>query len=172
VLGHKKPRPDPGQPQRPLRSLEGRALAHLARREHSRLELQRKLAPYAEDPGQVEFVLDQLAQAGLLSEQRFVESLVRRRAERFGVRRIAHEIERHRLHETDTAAWLTELADTEHERALAVWRKRFGTQPVDLAERARQHRFLAQRGFGGGTIAWVMQRAGASDADSDVDPNS
>ena len=63
-------------------SLRGRALKLLSLREQSRSELMRKLAPHAESPEQVQALLDDLQRAGLLSEQRFVESLVRRRASR------------------------------------------------------------------------------------------
>ena len=167
VAGGSGARPDPAESpvqrlarQRPGLSLKGRALKYLAQREHSRLELQRKLAPHAETPEQVDTVLGELARAGLFSEQRFADALVHRRAARFGVRRIAQELDQHRLRDADTAAALTELRRTERDRAQAIWRKRFGQPPADLAERARQHRFLAQRGFGGDTIAWVLRDAG------------
>ena len=146
--------------RRPGLSLKGRALKYLAQREHSRLELQRKLAPHAEQPDQIESVLDELASLGLFSEQRFADSLVRQRASRFGVRRIEHELDQHRLRDADTVAALSELRNTERDRALAIWRKRFHGPPADLAARAKQHRFLAQRGFGGETIAWVLRQAG------------
>ncbi len=146
--------------QRPGLSIKGRALKYLAQREHSRLELRRKLAPHAESPEQIESVLEELNQAGLFSEQRFADSLVQRRASRFGVRRIEQELDQHRLRDADTASALSELRSTERDRALGVWRKRFDGPPADLAERAKQHRFLAQRGFGGDTIAWVLRHAG------------
>ena len=45
-------------------SVKGRALRLLSGREHSRAELLRKLAPYEEEPGQLERVLDELQLAG------------------------------------------------------------------------------------------------------------
>lgn len=146
-------------------SLRGRALKLLSLREQSRSELMRKLAPHAESPEQVQALLDDLQRAGLLSEQRFVESLVRRRASRYGRRFIEHELGEHKVAAEVAAPLLRELAGDERSRALALWRRRFGAPPADLAERARQHRFLAQRGFDGETIAWVLREAARTPPD-------
>lgn len=141
-------------------SLRGRALRLLAQREHSRVELQRKLGPHAESAEQLDTVLRALEEGGFLSSRRFAESLAHRRAERFGLRRIEQELGLHRLDATVTAPVLGRLRDTERERALRAWQKRFGTVAADPAERARQHRFLAQRGFTGESIAWVLRHGG------------
>lgn len=154
-------------------SLRGRALAHLARREHSRHELARKLRPHADSAEVLEAVLDALEQAGHLSQQRFVESLVRRRADKFGLRRIAQELEEHRLPGDLKQSALRALRETDTERAWQVWERRFGQAPTNPQDRARQQRFLAARGFGGDAIATVFRRArsgapaGAVSAESD-----
>lgn len=140
-------------------SLRARALKLLAMREQSRSELTRKLAPHAESTEQLDALLDAFAQAGYLSEQRFAESLARRRAERYGRRYIEHELEQHRVSGAVAAPILRELAANERTRAQALWARRFGSPPADLSERAKQHRFLAQRGFDGETIAWVLREA-------------
>jgi len=160
------PVPSPDDAPRPRRgaslSLKGRALKLLSQRDHSRLELVRKLSPHAESPEQLERALDELEQGKLLSESRFAESLVRRRAERYGLRRIEQELGTHRLDPEVSGPALAAAREGERERALAAWRRRFGGPAASAAERARQHRFLAQRGFTGGTIAWVL-RHGADD---------
>ena len=51
-------------------SLKGRALRLLSGREHSRLELERKLAPFEEEPGSLAAALDELQAKGFISEQR------------------------------------------------------------------------------------------------------
>lgn len=154
-------RPPPEAP-----SLRARALRHLARREHSRLELSRKLAPHASDPHALEAELDHLERNGLLSEGRFVEALVQRRSDRFGVRRIGQELHSHGIDRDAQAQALKVLHDTERDRALVVRRKRFGDQPpADATARGRQQRFLLQRGFSGETIAWVLKQSGAADTD-------
>jgi len=140
-------------------SLRGRALKLLSMREQSRSELTRKLAPHSESAEQLESLLDELQRAGYLSEQRFAESLARRRSERYGRRFIEQELDQHRVAGEVAAPILRALAADERARAQALWERRFGTAPADLAERARQHRFLAQRGFDGETIAWVLREA-------------
>ena len=147
-------------------SLRARAIKLLAMREQSRSELLRKLAPHAESPEQVHALLDSLEQAGHLSEERFAQSLARRRAERYGRRFIAQELDQHRVAADVAAPILADLAVDERSRAQAVWARRFTQAPADLAERARQHRFLAQRGFDGETIAWVLRHAAAQERDA------
>ena len=142
-------------------SLRARALRYLALREHSRAELERKLARYAQPEDDVARLLDELEQAGHLSQARFVESLVRRRQERYGVRRIEYELGEHALAPALAGAALQALRAGERDRAMAVWARRFKAPPGDLHERARQHRFLAARGFEADTIAWVLKTVAA-----------
>jgi regulatory protein len=149
------------KPLRPGLSLKGRALKLLSQREHSRLELGCKLAPHAESADEIEPLLDALERDGFLSSQRFAQSLVHRRAPRFGLRRIEQELGAHRLDPAVAGPVLRGLRDTERERALLAWRKRFGESAADPAERARQHRFLAQRGFTGDAIHWVLRHGAA-----------
>lgn len=157
-------------------SLKARAIGLLAQREQSRTELRRKLlrierqqrarraeAAQAQGPVDVETdatcadvegtseaavdaLLDALAADGYLDEARFVESRVNLRARRFGAQRIQQELAQHglRLDIEQQAA----LRATELERAREVWQRRFGADPSrDVAERARQSRFLLARGF-------------------------
>ena len=164
-------------------SLKARAIALLAQREHSEAELRRKLlrharslvdrqagegAPGEAAPGEaaandpalrVDPVIDWLRAEGHLSETRFVESRVHARAARFGNLRIRQELAQHGLALPPEAAQA--LKASELERATEVWRRKFGAAPVDAAQRARQSRFLAQRGFSADVIARVMRDAGA-----------
>ena len=142
--------------QSPPLSLKGRALAALARREYSRLELARKLQPHAESAEQLDAVLDALEAAKLLSNARFAESLAHRRAERFGVARVKQELKSHQLAPELIAEQVAQLRATEFERARAVWQKRFGEPPLDAQARARQMRFLAARGFSADVIRRVV----------------
>ena len=79
-------------------SLKTRALGYLARREHSRLELEKKLAPHAKTPEELSSVLDGLEQRGFLSAARLVEQIMHMRKARFGSLRIVQELreKRHR----------------------------------------------------------------------------
>lgn len=138
-------------------SLQARALRLLARREHSRQELARKLAPHTQEPGELEDVLDRLEAQGWLSERRVVEQIVHARRSRFGARRIARELAEKGVGEEAVAAALKTLKNDEIESARVVWRRKFGRLPRNPAERARQARFLQGRGFDFDTIVKVMK---------------
>ena len=159
---------------RPGLSLKARALHLLAQREHSALELRRKLLDHArkraaETPEQerraraatpeieaeVDALLSWLQEGRHLSESRFVESRLRARSARYGNLRIRQELARHGLRpsaEEDQA-----LAASELERARAVWARKFGAPAEDAAGRARQARFLAGRGFSAEVVARLLR---------------
>lgn len=132
---------------KPRLSLKGRALRYLSMREHSRLELGRKLSRYAEEGDDVEALLDFLEQNNWLSQERFSESLVHRRSARFGNSRIMAELQSHGLSGEALQEVKSGLAGTEMARARELWERRFGTVATDPAERNKQIRFLMQRGF-------------------------
>ena len=138
-------------------SLKIRALDYLARREHSRLELEKKLTPYAPTLEELSFVLDSLEQCGLLSAGRMVEQVVHVRRSKFGSRRIVHELQQKGIDEDLIAAALPHLKETELETARTVWRKKFGAMPINAKERAKQIRFLMSRGFTSEIIRQVLQ---------------
>ena len=144
-------------------SLKARALKYLSAREHSRLELARKLSRYAQEGDDVEALLDALEAARLLSETRFSESLVRRRVARFGNSRILSELQMHGIDGEAINNIKTSLSQDEGERAVEVWRRKFGHPPVDAAERAKQMRFLQQRGFSHSAIQAAMRAAPESE---------
>ena len=138
-------------------SLKGRALKLLAAREHSRRELERKLAQHEQEPGQLKTALDDLQARGFIDEQRVVDSLLHRRSARLGTGRIRQELQAKGLDAERVAIAVASLKETEIARAREVWRKKFGVPPTDATERARQARFLAARGFGGEVIGRVLR---------------
>ncbi len=163
-------------------SLKGRALQLLAQRDQSRVELRRKLRRHAavsaaavaadsdetagmdanpeSDPdarhAEVEAVLDWLAAQQFLSAERFVESRIHAREGRFGSLRIKAELAKHGLQLPSEAAHT--LAESELARASAVRERKFAQLPADAAERARQSRFLAARGFSPEAIHRLMRQ--------------
>ena len=151
-------------------SLKGRALRYLSRREHSRLELRRKLAPHAESAEQLDRVLDELEAARLLSNRRFAESLVHRKGERFGAAVIRHELRSHALDSGLVAEQVATLAETEHARAQALWERRFGAPPDSPQQRAKQIRFLMARGFRAEVVRRVVGGRGPDADDIPADP--
>ena len=160
----------------PPPSLKGRALRLLSTREHSRTELERKLRRHEVEPGQLHKVLDELQAKGFIDAQRVVDSVVHQRSGKLGVARIRQELQHKGVAGEEARAALAALQASEVERARQVWRKKFGragdeaaaTTP-DAAQRARQMRFLASRGFTGDTIRRVVSGADdMSDAVSDT----
>ncbi|MEQ1807423.1 MAG: regulatory protein RecX [Burkholderiaceae bacterium] len=172
------------------KALKAYAVAQLAQREYSRTELRRKLlarvragagelnrtrgevpeacADSQEDGGadgvgfeRIEAVLDWLEAQRYLSAQRFVESRVRLRSERFGILRIRQELAQHGLAlPTPTAAALT---GSEFERARAIWERKFNSGSGTRADAAKQARFLAGRGFSGEVIRRVLRAEGCTE---------
>ena len=94
-------------------SLKTRALGYLARREHSRLELEKKLARHAQTPEELSSMLDTLEQRGFLSAVRMVEHVVHIRRGRFGSQRIVHELREKGIAENLIAAVLPNIKETE-----------------------------------------------------------
>jgi len=151
-------------------SLRARALRYLAQREHSRVELQRKLSRHDADPAAIDSLLDELQRLNLLSAERFAQSLVHRRRSRYGVARIAQELAVHGLDAEVTAAALRAVGDDERARAQAVWARKFAHLPQDAAERARQTRFLQQRGFSSDVVRAVLRGDTADEGQADEAP--
>lgn len=166
---------------RPPPSVKAKALACISQREHSRLELRRKLlahasrltrnaeaaAPDADTAAtsqeEIEALLDWLATKDLLSESRFVELRVQVRGRRFGNLRIHQELAQHGLQLDAQSA--SALRHSELARAHAVWQKRFGARAEDAALRAKQMRFLMARGFSAEVVRRVVA---AKEEDAEV----
>lgn len=151
-------------------SLKARALRYLSMREHSRPELARKLARHAQEGEDIDALLDSLEAAKLLSQERFSEALVHRRAARFGNSRILSELKSHGIAAEDMTQIRAGLERDELARARAVWQRKFGSVPEDAAARAKQMRFLQQRGFSLRTIQALMRNDGALDDEADEQP--
>lgn len=131
-------------------------MGYLSRREHSRLELERKLRPYAADADELQLLLNQLEHENWLSDQRFAQSLVHRRAALQGAARIVQELKQHGLGEAQIEVLREQLRGTEFDRARAVWQKKFGRRAADAKEYARQFRFMASRGFSSDCLRRIL----------------
>ena len=141
----------------PPPSLKARALRLLSMREHSRLELARKLQAHVQEGEDLGALLDTLEAAKFLSQERFSDSLVHRRAARFGNNRILAELHSHGIVGDILQGAKVQLAEDETARACEVWRRKFGKIGADAAERSKQMRFLLQRGFSSKAIRVAMQ---------------
>jgi regulatory protein len=119
----------------------------LARREHTRAELKRKLAARAEEGEDVDALLDDLTQRGWLSDARFAEQAARAKARRFGPLKLAHYLKSRGVGEEAMAAGLRGAGAEGEASVERVWRSRFRAVPADEREKLRQVRFLQGRGF-------------------------
>ena len=128
-------------------SLKGRALRLLSQREHSRSELERKLKPFEETPGELADALDFLQAKDFINEQRVVDSVVNNRSRKLGASRVRQELQAKGLPAEAIAEAVQEMRGTELARAREVWQKKFGEPPADPAARLKQVRFLVSRGF-------------------------
>lgn len=137
-------------------TLRERALKLLAGREHSRLELYRKLSRHAESAEQLESLLDELTSKQQQSDERFAELRSRVLSRKYGVGRIAHDLRAKGVSDEIVAASVSEARATEVARAREAWRKRFGSPPANALEKAKQMRFLQGRGFSFDVIRAVI----------------
>ncbi len=158
-------------------SIKAKAIAHLARREHSRAELERKLvaqwrrrvgrdsADAAEGAAtsplnEIARALDDLAARGLQSDERTAAALLAGPGARLGSRRLQQTLQAKGLAAELVASTVQAARAGDPERARAAWQRRFGTPAATPAERAKQARFLAARGFPGEVIRDVLRGAG------------
>ena len=128
-------------------SLRARAMRFLARREHTRVELRRKLAARAQQGEDVEGLLDELTQKGWLSDARFAEQAARAKARRFGPLKLAHYLKARGVGPEAMAAGLRGAGAEGVASLKAVWGTRFRSAPADERDKLRQVRFLQGRGF-------------------------
>jgi len=138
-----------------------KALGLLSRREHTRSELKQKLYSPDSSSDEINTLLDELEQAGWLSDARFASSYVRANLARFGASRLKNELRQRGVSDGDIQAALAEATEIETDlsRAQAIWQRKFGTPPVDAADKGRQVRFLQARGFSFDIIRQVITGA-------------
>jgi regulatory protein len=138
-------------------ALKARALRILARREHSRAELARKLSPYAESQQLLEVLLGELEGRKLLSNHRFAEMRAHVLSRKFGAARIRQDLESKGVPDeiVDTVSAAGEL-----ERAREILQRKYKTHATTREEWAKRARFLQGRGFSSDTIYRLIRTLG------------
>jgi regulatory protein len=124
--------------------LKTRALRYLVRREHSRAELERKLAPHAESPEALNAVVDLLLSKKQLSDERFAEERARSLSRKYGAARIRQDLKARGVTD-EVAGRVSEAGDLE--RAKAILSRKYRDAAATREEQARRARFLQSRGF-------------------------
>ncbi|HWI38154.1 MAG TPA: recombination regulator RecX [Burkholderiales bacterium] len=134
--------------------LKARALRHLARREHSRAELSRKLAPHAESAEALLFLLDELEKRKQLSDERYAEVRSHWMARKYGAAKIRQDLKAKGVADA-VAARVS--SDGELERAKAILARKYRDDASTREEKARRMRFLQSRGFSFDTIRSALR---------------
>jgi regulatory protein len=124
--------------------LKTRALRYLVRREHSRAELERKLAPHAESPEALNAVVDLLLSKKQLSDERFAEERARSLSRKYGAARIRQDLKARGVTD-EIAGRVSEAGDLE--RAKAILSRKYRDAAATREEQARRARFLQSRSF-------------------------
>jgi regulatory protein len=142
-------------PRESAAALKSRALRLLARREHSRAELERKLSPYAESPEALQCLLGELEAKKQLSNERFAEQRAHVLARKYGPARIHQD-----LKSKGVSAELAQRFSRggELERARAILDRKYRTAALTREERARRARFLQGRGFSADIVHRLVLR--------------
>jgi regulatory protein len=135
--------------------LKQRALRYLVRREHSRAELGRKLAPHAESQQDVESVLDLLLSKKQQSDERFASERARVLSRKYGSARILHDLKSKGVAE-DVAERAASGTDDLH-KAREILQRKFRAEATSREERAKRARFLQGRGFPYDVIRSVLK---------------
>jgi regulatory protein len=132
-----------GRPDTPT-ELKVRALRFLTRREHSRAELARKLAPHAESPQALDAVLTDLAQRKQLSDERYAETRAHWLSRKYGAAKIRHDLKAHGI----AGAVIDRVsAAGDFDRAKAILARKYREPATTREEKAKRGRFLQSRGF-------------------------
>ena len=135
------------------------ALGLLARREHSRVELLRKLfRRFPERLALIKAELGVLSQEGLQSDSRLAEVYVRSRAEQGrGSEKIWAELRKKGVGDEEITAALLKCDVNWLENLDRGSSRRFGSSsPKSIMERAKRSRFFRQRGFSYDEIATLF----------------
>jgi regulatory protein len=138
--------------------LRARALRLLARREHSPLELERKLRPHAESPEALVSLISGLKAGNQLSESRYAEERVRWLARKYGAAKIRHDLKSKGV---DPAIVERVSSSDDLERAAEILKRKFRAPAATREERARRMRFLQSRGFSSEIIFSLLSARGA-----------
>lgn len=148
-------------PEEPFDEVHEAGLRLLARREHSSKELRLKLMKRGYEAALIERALEALRAENALNDARFAEEFIRaRRRQGYGPVRIRAELNERGVESALAEPYLEEGDEAWDELAAEQWRKRFGSPPRNMNERAKQYRFLSNRGFTAEQIRRAIEARG------------
>lgn len=155
---------------KPQRSADDKALALLARREHSQRELQTKLVQAGYSRDEAAAAIARLAAEHYQDDTRFAESLLRSRvAQGYGPQRLRAELKTHGFADAQVTQMLAVAQVDWVASAAGQLRRHYGSVgTADRAQRVRRAQFLLRRGFAAATVRSVTQ----ADVDETADPEN
>ena len=143
-------------------SLRAQAIRWLARREHSRSELEQKLLAKGWEKSKVREALDELTTLGYLSDARYAHALTAQKAGRYSRRGIVAELKSKGVGSREIEDALAQASLDDEAALTALWQRRYGRAPVNERDKARQVRFLQSRGFALSAILKLLRRLDGS----------
>ena len=141
--------------------LQRRALRLLARREHTRAELARKLAPHSDSSPALQALLENLEARGSLSEERYAEARAHQLARKFVAVRIRRELMAKGIAAEKASQLAADLRKNDLERARSILQRKYKSAPASPRERAQRMRFLYARGFAEEVIRAALRESSA-----------
>jgi len=138
--------------------LRARALRLLARREHTRQELERKLTPHAGSSEDLQGLISGLKQKNQLSEERYAEARARQLARKYGAARIRQDLKAKGVSEELIARFSS--SSDELQKAKAILERKYRTPAATREEKAKRMRFLQSRGFSSEIIFSLLSARG------------
>jgi len=138
--------------------LRARALRLLARREHTRQELESKLAPHAESSEAVQGLVSRLKEKNQLSEERFAEERARVLSRKYGAARIRQDLKAKGV----SAELISRFSSSgdEMQKAREILERKYRSPATTREEKAKRMRFLQSRGFASEIIFKLLSARG------------
>ena len=129
-------------------NLRHKALDFLSRRDYSYLELFEKLKKYTEDTDEIKIILDEMVAQKFLNEERYIESFINSKSKKYGSLKVKYLLSNKVNDSSLVSKIYQEQNIDEKDRAKEIWLKKFaGKYPADQKEKAKQIRFMLNRGF-------------------------
>jgi len=138
--------------------LRARALRLLARREHTRQELESKLSPHAGSSEELKGLLSGLKQKNQLSEERFAEERARQLSRKYGAARIRQDLKAKGVSEELISRFSS--SENEMQKAKEILERKYRTPAATREEKAKRMRFLQSRGFASEIIFRLLSTRG------------
>ena len=95
----------------------------------------------------MEHMLSELEKDSWLSDKRFTEQFIFSRKNKFGIKKIAHELRTKGVNDLIISHAIDSIRSEEFSLAQKIWEKKFKGLPIDNQEKVKQIRFLQGRGI-------------------------